>query len=310
MRFERFIGTFFILNIILLIAVAYCSKNDLLLGIFEDIMHSEKRTAEYLQAPPASNQNFPEEIFSETRIKRSDLDSLKSLPPYDQAKGIVKMFSLMGDGECLTGKTIIEKINATEDKKGCSKDYAEIFDILASYINLPSRVVKNSSSHANEIYDGSGWIFIDPYYAMSASDKNSGKLSYLSFADKMLNNGWLRLNFFGSEDHCMSGKPLENHPYYGDKSQFAHIYTPLVDDTVSSIEAENYAADKFKALKYIMPYGKGKSDWAKVSIGANNNDIIRKYVTAALAVWILLFIATNLVLPAWFFLSMIGARRK
>jgi hypothetical protein len=273
MRFERFIGTFFILNIILLIAVAYCSKNDLLLGIFEDIMHSEKRTAEYLQAPPASNQNFPEEIFSETRIKRSDLDSLKSLPPYDQAKGIVKMFSLMGDGECLTGKTIIEKINATEDKKGCSKDYAEIFDILASYINLPSRVVKNSSSHANEIYDGSGWIFIDPYYAMSASDKNSGKLSYLSFADKMLNNGWLRLNFFGSEDHCMSGKPL-------------------------------------KALKYIMPYGKGKSDWAKVSIGANNNDIIRKYVTAALAVWILLFIATNLVLPAWFFLSMIGARRK
>jgi len=279
MKLEKFIGTFFILNIIMLVAVAFVSKNDLMLTIMEDIFYTESKPISYLETPPKG-------------LAKNSEDK-----PYQQAKAIIKSFGNMGDGKCLTGLGLGEKLRAVKENKGCSKDYAEVFDILAEKEGINSRIVKNDSWYANEIYSNGKWVFIDAYYAMSATDENANLLSYLNFSEKMLNNGKMAFKFFGGKNHCLSGKPLENHPYYGDKSKFAHIYTPISGDTEKSIEAEKKYAGKFKAFEFLKPYSSGKSEWARVSISSNDRDIIKKYVLAGMLVWVLTFIGTNIVLP-------------
>ncbi len=68
------------------------------------------------------------------------------------------------------------------------------------------------------------WIYIDPYFAMSAAGKD-GRMSYLEFSDALLNNGWIKFEYFGGENHCMAGKPVADHPYFSNQEQFASIFS-------------------------------------------------------------------------------------
>lgn len=319
MKFDKFIATFFMLNVVLGIAVVFSIKNRPVMETTAEIIYGRKVSAEYFDLPPEQLENFQKdspgavmdgmtEIFAETDITPESMEEISLLPPYERAAAIVKKFSLMGDGECLEGASLAEKINAAKQKKGCSYDFAQIFTALASYTGLESRIVSNGTHFGAEIYDG-GWIFIDPYFAMSVSSEN-GYLSYADFSRRMLSDGWMRFDCFGGEDHCMTGKPIESHPYFGDRDKFAALITYSGSNTFETVKAEAAVKEKLMHTRVLAPYRNGRPEIIHAELVPSGNGIVRKYVMTGMGVIGLLFIAADIILPLYFLTGLILRRTR
>lgn len=317
MKFERFIATFVMMNIVLLLGVVFTAKNHLMMMKMSEMIYGKSVPAAYFDTPPSELDTFasdtPEDISDTMEqvysiIPEEDLLKLADLPPYEKAVEIIRNFSLMGDGECLTDKTIPEKLKLAGKKEGCSKDYAEVFILLGSAIGLESRMVSNGLHYAAEIFNGKKWVYIDPYYAMSVSSE-SAKLSFRELAERMIADGWMRFDFFGGEEHCMSGKPLENHPYFGDKMQFATLYAYNGDNVIQIAKLDKEYAKKPAFLKYTLPFKNGMPEMIYADLGQNENTITKKYVMGLLGVLAAIFIGTNIVLPAYFILGLISRKK-
>ncbi|PLX68533.1 MAG: hypothetical protein C0603_05110 [Denitrovibrio sp.] len=237
MKLERFIVTFVMMNIVLMIAIVFSVKDFTVMEALSEIIYGQKTApAHYALSPSKLKeegfksdnkevfQNGMSEIYATTIISAEKIAKLNNLPPYEKGVEIVRMFSLMGDGECLSEPNIADKINQTAKKNGCSVDFAQIFTILAKASGLDARIVSNGIHYGAEIYNGNKWIYIDPYFAMSASGKE-GRMSYIEFSNAILNNGWIIFDYFGGENHCMNGKPIAEHPYFSDQELFASIYS-------------------------------------------------------------------------------------
>jgi len=312
MKFEKFIATFFMVNIIALIALVYSAKNELVLDTSALVIYGQNQSGAYFELSPEAlsekgfktdspetvQKNF-EKIFQSTFIDKEKLDEIKNLTPYERAVSIVQLFSKMGDGKCLTGLPLTEKINMTADKKGCSEDFADIFTVLAAYTGLPARVVSNGQHFGAEIYDGAKWIYIDPYFAMSASDEKK-RMSFPEFAETLLKNGWIRFDFFGGEEHCMSGKSIPGHPYFGDTSQFAEIYTENGNNIFEQTSTALSLKDKPLFVRILYPYQLSEPEPIIYSIADSHGTIIRKYISGAIAVVALLLVFANIALPLYF----------
>jgi hypothetical protein len=311
MKFERFISTFVMMNIVIMIVLVFSAKNDLMMSNAAEIFFGTKTDISYFTLPPEKQQVQTDEyseIFKNTRIKQEQLDELKILPPYERAVAVVQMFSLMGDGTCGGHPSISMMINDAESKKGCSKDFARIFAALALYAGLDTRIVSNGSHYGAEIYDGK-WIYIDPYFAMSASDENT-RLSYAEFASAMLNNGWIKFNYFGGTDHCMSGKQPEEHPYFSDSGQFSSIYAYSAGDVFHTVRLESIYHSKPAFLKHISPMMNGAAAPYYHDLAAGAKSTVRKYVKVMAALIAVTIIATEIILPTYFITGVVVRRRK
>lgn len=317
MKFERFIATFIMMNIVLLLGVVFFAKNHLIMMKVSEMIYGENVSAEQFDLPPSKLNSFAsdspednadamEKIYS--IIPEEDLLKLADLSPYEKATGIIKMFSLMGDGKCLTDKTIPEKLELSKKKEGCSKDFTEIFILLASNSGIEARPVSIGTHYAAEIYNGKKWIYIDPYYAMSVSSETA-LLSFRELAERMLSDGWMRFNFFGGEEHCMSGKPLANHPYFGDKMQFAVIYAFNGNNVLQMSKLDNLYGKKPAFIKYIAPYKNGMPEMMYTELGENEHTIVKKYVKGLLALLAAIFIGTNIVLPLFFIVGLLSRKK-
>lgn len=310
MNFERFIATFVMMNIVLMLAIVFAGKDEIFTETASQVLFGKKASPEFFTLKPSELENFQEadrdlfnktmnDIFTETHISKTDLDKISSLPPYEQSAEIVKLYSLMGDGECLEGLSASEKINKMRNKEGCSKDFAQIFGLLASYNGLDVRMVSNGFHFANEIFDGKQWVYIDPYLAMSVSAKD-GRMSYIQFADAMVNDGWMSFRYFGGEDHCMNGKPVAEHPYFGDKFSFASVYMYNGDNFAQMLQTQQDLADRALFIKKYKPYKQNAPALVYSEVTDSRDGILRKYVTAGLLVAGAVFAGTNIVLPLWF----------
>lgn len=320
MKFERFISTFVMMNIVLLIAAAFAGKNDLMMSTLAKILYAKQVDSAYFELPPENLENFAKDsdkdiknamsdIFAKTSISKEKFTEISSLAPYEHSVAIVKMFSLMGDGECLTGDNIVDKITKSSEKNGCAKDFAQIFTLLATAAGLDVRIVSNGMHYGTEIFDGEKWIYIDPYFAMSASSETE-VMSYKQFAEAMLNNGWMRFNQFGGENHCMNGKQVTDHPYFGDKSMFANISVINGSNILEMLSLENRYNSKHALIKYLAPHKNGHPKVFYSEPEDSEGSILRKYVTAYMVVVALIFLGTNIVLPVYFIVSLIGRSGK
>ncbi len=322
MKSEKFFTSLFMLNIILIIAVVYSVKNDTMLSVFEEIFYSKKVNSGFMTFPPSILHDYGfrsdpddvrkagmDEIFSKTGIRHSDIDSLSTLPPFERAVMITKMFSSMGDGVCNESLSIADKITAAKKKSGCPKDFAEIFSALAQYSGLKTRIVKNEMSYAVEVFDGKKWFFIDPYFAMAAYNEDSHPLSYYQTADRLIHSGWIRFHFFGGENHCMYGKFPQDHPYYKNRTAFNSIYALMGDNIFSIAAKEASVPEKPKFVHIFAPYRQIKPYWVHVTVGEDSTVQLKKFVAGGLVIWVLLFIASNIVFPAYFIYTKTRRRR-
>jgi len=307
MKFDRFIAVFFMLNVILMAALAFSSKNIVISEASAELFYGKYVSASYFQKSPAELRddgfqtdkvNF-EIIFKNNHEIKEKVDKLTDLPPYEKAIGIVKTFSLMGDGICLKNADLSEKLTRSAKKEGCSKDFAYIFTALASYSGLDARIVSNGTHFGGEVWTGESWVYIDPYFAMSVSDEDS-PLSYTEFSEKMINNGWMRFNYFGGKNHCMYGKPLGEHPYFGDKNSFASVYSLNGSNVFEIVKAEIKYVSSIVIKETLLPYKNGKPELIYTDIADSQRSLIRKYVTGFLAMLAVLFLCADIILPAYY----------
>lgn len=312
MKFERFIAVFFMLNVVLMIAAAFSAKNETVSSAMADIIYGKKVAQDYFTLTPAELQkqgfktDAPDDIersmsdiFENTYIKRSMIKDLEPLPPYERAVAIVKLFSLMGDGKCLTGLHIKDKINKAASKEGCAKDFAEIFTLLAQYAGLNVRMVSNGTHWGAEIFDGVKWIYIDPYFAMSAAEQDH-RMSYLEFSKAMLSNGWMRFEQFGGENHCLNGKDAAGLPYFKDAKSFAEVYSLNGNNVLELNRTERRLHNRLLIVRKLMQYGMGAPEPVYTDIGDSGAALIRKYVTGLLALLAVLFISADVILPVYY----------
>jgi hypothetical protein len=220
------------------------------------------------------------------------------------------MFSQMGNGICGDERSIPDKIIAASKKEGSSKDFAEIFSVLSQYTGLKTRIVKNEVSYAAEVIDGKKWFFIDPYFAMSAYDENSNPLSYYQLAERMENSGWVRYDFFGGENHCMSGKSLLDHPYYGNRQSFSSIYALMGDNIFSIAAKEASVPEKPKFVHTFAPYREVKPYWVHVAVGDDETVQLKKLAAGGVVIWVFLFIGADILLPIIFITSRLKGRKQ
>jgi len=322
MKFEKFIATFVMMNIVLMIGIVFSIKDGLVMEALSELIYGEKRSPDYYTLSPAELardgfktdpqeliQNEMDNIFEHTDLAEEKFEAIRPLPPYERAVEIVRLYSLMGDGECLSGLTIAEKIKKAEVKSGCSKDFAEIFILLGTYAGLETRMVSNGTHYGAEFFNGHKWIYIDPYFAMSISGKTQ-RLSFAEFSQRMLSDGWIRFDFFGGDNHCMSGKQISDHPYFGDKNQYAEIYTLNGNNVIEMVAIENSLKDKPAFKRFLYPYNKVKGKLIITELQESQKSIIRKYVSGLMAILAVMFISTNILLPIYYFAGLFGRLRK
>jgi hypothetical protein len=322
MKTEKFIASLFMLNIILAIILVYSMKSDGILAVFEDIFYSKKVSAGYMTFSPellgdsfkrdteADKADGYNRIFTETNIQRRYLTGISTVPPVERAGLIVKIMGKSGDGVCLNGLDIVGKIDLTEKRKGCSKDFAEVFSVLAGYTGLETRLVKNDEHYGVEIFDGKKWFFTDPYYAIIPFDDNSHPLSFTNMADKISKGKHVRLDCIGGNDHCFAGKPTEDHPYFMERADFASVYVLMGNNIFGILKKEAITPLKPKFVHTFAPYREVKPHWAHLITDTENTTHLRKIVVSFMMLWICLFIATDIVFPIYFIYSKLGRKKK
>lgn len=323
MKTERFIVSLFMINILLAVILVYTLKNETVLSAFDDIFHSKKVSAGNMTFTPNTLKQYgfkndPENvkiqemnrIFAETPLKHGDLDRIENIPPYDRSMLITKMFSSMGDGVCLDGMTLSQKINEAKKKHGCSKDYAEIFSVLATYTGLKTRMVHNNLSYGVEVFDGRKWFFIDPYFAITITNENGKPLSYPQVAWRMVHNGWMKFNFFGGVNHCMNGKSITEHPYYSDREAYSSIYSLMGDNIISIVNKEVTTPRSPRFVFMSAPYRDVKPYWMHVSLNTDITAQLKRTLAAGIVLWVLLLIATDFIMPIYFVWSKIKGKKR
>lgn len=323
MKTERFLVSLFMLNLLLAVVLIYSLKSDTMLSAFEDIFHSKKVSAGYMTFTPDILKTYGfksdtdevksaamNEIFSKTYINHNDLDRIENIPPLDRSILITKMFSTMGDGVCLKGMTLPQKILEVKKKHGCSEDFAEIFSVLATYTGLKTRMVHNNLSYGVEVFDGRKWFFIDPYFAMTVMDKQGKPLSYTKLASRMVHSGWMRFDFFGGKNHCMSGKAITDHPDYADRKAFSSVYALMGDNIISIVNKESTTPLKPKFVYMFAPYRDIKPIWVHTSLTSDATAQIKRTLATGLVLWVLLFFVTNIIMPVHFIWSKIKGKKR
>ncbi|WP_277656427.1 hypothetical protein [Seleniivibrio woodruffii] len=322
MKFEKFITSFFMLNIILAVALVYSMKSDGILAVLEDVFYSKKVSAGYMTFSPellgdsfrrdteTDIQEGYAQIFSETNIKRQRLTNISAIPPVERSGMIIKMMGRAGDGICLNGKSITEKIMLTGKRKGCTKDFAEVFSVLAGYTGLDTRLVKNDENYAVEVFDGKKWFYADPYHAAVAFDDKDQPMSFLQMADRISRGKHIRLEPAGLENHPFYDTSEKAHPYFADREHFASVYTLMGNNIFAILKKEAITPLKPKFVFTFAPYREIKPHWAHLITDTENITHMRKIVVTFMLVWVGLCIGTNVVLPGYFIYSNLVSRKK
>lgn len=323
MKTEKFFVSLFMLNIILIIILIFSLKNDMMLAAFEDIFYSKKKDSTFMSFPPEMMSQYgfvnesPEvfkagmdEIFAKTHIKHSALEHLDSVPILDRARLIVRMYSSMGSGICSDDVSLPDRVNRARKKEGCPKDYAMIFSALARYAGIQNRIVKNAAVYGVEIFDGKKWIFIDPYFAVTAYDKEGNSLSFFDLNRKKTESENIRLDFFGGHNHCMFGKNTSEMPYYKNNGLFGSAYVLMGDNVFSIALKESSVPLKPKFVHTFAPYRSVKPHWIYSSVGYDSTEHLKKVLSAGIVIWVLLFLASDIIFPIYFIMSKFRTVRK
>jgi len=125
-----------------------------------------------------------------------------SLDETDRAKAIVLSFSEGGSSRPIYRMPLLSKIPETQRGNGFCSDHVEIFLALAQVNGLTAREVQNEIHGFADFFSPSRgkWIFVDPLYAMLATDEQGQYLSSLEIRERRVHGLPVRFVFFATTD--------------------------------------------------------------------------------------------------------------
>ena len=175
-------------------------------------------------------RGFQTDSSSSIDAWRPRLASLAPLPgdvskldEIDQIKAIVLSFSRPGSGHPVYFLPLTRKTVEAQRGNGFCSDHVEIFLSLARIHGLFARELQNDFHDVAETFSPSRkkWIWVDPLYAVLATDERGAYLSYLEIRNRRLTNLPVRFQFFGvANSQPQSEADPRFKQLYGDPSQF------------------------------------------------------------------------------------------
>ncbi len=100
---------------------------------------------------------------------------------------------------------------------GCCSDHSQVFIALSLIQGIGAREVHNIGGHTfNEYWDKglNKWIWVDPQYALMATDSNGNYLGILEIQKLIADREPVNWDFFGTSQHVLSRVAIEDIAYY------------------------------------------------------------------------------------------------
>ena len=227
-------GTFFALDLLVAAWLVYAwsfHRNSLVtmkLAIFSTFV-SEPALFDGSAGPAAIDEfrRDPEALVDRYAEQIADsFGTLDSLPQdiVPRAKSIAMSFSKNGGPGCGDPMPIVDKLGhlAAGNGNGCCSDHSEVFLALASVYGLQAREVTHARHATNEVFDPESkqWIYIDPQFAIMATDGRGKYLSLLDIRETFDRGEQPVYEFFGNQHHEFATKPAIEHKYYDTRDDF------------------------------------------------------------------------------------------
>lgn len=126
----------------------------------------------------------------------SDLSSMDDI---EKVEAIINSFSRGGGERPIYLMPLLEKISAAQQASGYCSDHTQIFTALARVHGLFVREVQNEVHGFADFFSASRnkWIFVDPLYAVLATDDAGTYLSSLELRERRLSDLPVQFVFFG-----------------------------------------------------------------------------------------------------------------
>jgi len=141
----------------------------------------------------------------------------------DRAKAVVLSFSRSGDNRPIYRMPLLDKIAETQRGNGFCSDYVEVFLALSEVNGLTAREVQNDVHGFADFFSPSRskWIFVDPQYAILATDEAGAYLSSLEIRQRRMTGLPVHFVFFGTADRTIKSEADPRfQAFYGDASRF------------------------------------------------------------------------------------------
>jgi len=141
----------------------------------------------------------------------------------ERAKAVVLSFSRIGENRPIYRLSLLDKIGETQRGNGFCSDYVEVFLALSEVNGLTAREVQNNVHGFADFFSPSRlkWIFVDPEYAILATDEAGVYLSSLELRQRRLMGLPVRFVFFGTADGSIKSETDPRfQASYGDASLF------------------------------------------------------------------------------------------
>jgi hypothetical protein len=141
----------------------------------------------------------------------------------DLAKAVVLSFSRSGNNRPIYRRPLLDKIAEAQRGNGFCSDYVEIFLALSEVNGLTAREVQNDVHGFADFFSASRskWIFIDPQYAILATDEAGAYLSSLEIRQRRMAGRPVQFVFFGVTDRAIKSEADPRfQALYGDSSRF------------------------------------------------------------------------------------------
>ena len=124
---------------------------------------------------------------------------LSSLDDIDKVEAIINSFSRGGGERPIYFMPLLERILAARHASGYCSDHVKIFTALARVHGLFVREVQNELHGFADFFSASRnkWIFVDPMYAVLATDNAGTYLSSLELRERRLSDLPVHFIFFG-----------------------------------------------------------------------------------------------------------------
>ncbi len=146
-----------------------------------------------------------------------------ALDDIELVKAIVLSFSTGGGSHPIYRMPLLQKISETQHGNGFCSDHVEIFLALSQVNGVIAREIQNDVHGFADFFSRSRgkWIFVDPLYAILATDGAGEYLSSLEIRQRRVMGLPIRFVFFGTGD---KGLKSETDPrfqeLYGGASRF------------------------------------------------------------------------------------------
>jgi hypothetical protein len=141
----------------------------------------------------------------------------------DRAKAVVHSFAGSGDNRPIYRMPLLDKIAETQRGNGFCSDYVEIFLALSEANGLAAREVQNDVHGFADFFSRSRskWIFVDPQYAILATDEAGAYLSSLEVRQRRMTGLAVHFVFFSTADRAIRSEADPRfRAFYGDASRF------------------------------------------------------------------------------------------